>query len=162
MPHIGTVIIEDDVEIGAGSCVDRGKFGPTMVGQGTKLDNLVQVGHSVRIGRHCVIAAITGIGGSTRFGDWVQVGGCAAISDNVCIGDRAVIGGRSAVTKSVPAGETWIGFPAGPAGEKLREWAAMRKLPAFMGQYMPMRDAGPPASGGPGGIAPDSTHAPGS
>lgn len=129
VPQIGAVILEDGVEIGAGSCVDRAKFGSTIVGAGTKIDNLVQIGHNCRIGRGCVIVGLTGIGGSTTVGDGVVIGGAVGIGDHRRIGDRATIGARSGVTKDVPPGETWLGYPADPATEKLRQWATIRKLP---------------------------------
>ena len=95
VPQIGTVLIEDAVEIGAGSCVDRGKFQATVVGAGTKIDNLVQIAHNCRIGRNCVIAAITGIGGSVTVGDDVRIGGCVGVSDHITIGAGASVGARS-------------------------------------------------------------------
>ncbi len=114
VPHVGHVEIGDDVEIGANSCVDRGKFGATIIGTGTKIDNLVQVGHNVRIGRNCVICGNTGIGGSATLGDGVVVGGHVGISDNVTIGEGAHIAGKSGVTCDIPAGEAWMGYPAVP------------------------------------------------
>jgi UDP-3-O-[3-hydroxymyristoyl] glucosamine N-acyltransferase len=129
VPHVGNVVIEDGVEIGSNSCVDRAKFGQTRVGAGTKIDNLVQVGHNVRIGRCTVIAAATAIGGSVTIGDGVQVGGASSFADHVKIGPGARLGGRSGVTEDVPAGEAWLGLPAAPAYATLRQWAAIRKLP---------------------------------
>jgi len=134
-PHLGAAVIEDDVEIGAGSCVDRGKFGDTVVGRGTKIDNLVQVSHNVRIGRNCVIAALCGIGGSTKIGDWVQVGGDVGISDHLTIGNGAKIGAGSGVIQDVPAGETHVGYPAHSADKTLREWVAIRKLPDHLHEH---------------------------
>jgi UDP-3-O-[3-hydroxymyristoyl] glucosamine N-acyltransferase len=128
MAHIGDVVIEDDVEIGANSCVDRAKFGSTVVGAGTKIDNLVQIGHNCRIGRDCVVAGLSGLSGSSTLGDHVTVGGCVGIGEHHRIGDGAVLGGGAGVTKDVPAGETWFGYPAHPAAATLRQWAALRKL----------------------------------
>lgn len=129
IPHIGSVEIGNGVEIGANSCVDRGKFSATVIGDGTKIDNLVQIGHNCRIGRCCVIAACTGVGGSVTMGDGVMVGGCSAFKDHTTIGNGARIGGGSGVTADVPAGQTVVGYPAREHQETLRQWAALRKLP---------------------------------
>ncbi len=128
IPHAGIVEIHDDVELGAGTCVDRGKFGPTVIGAGTKIDNLVQIAHNVRIGRGCLIAARTAFGGSTRLGDGVMVGGAAAVSDNLVIGSGARVGGAAAVMEDMPAGETWIGYPAKPRTKFFREVSALAKM----------------------------------
>jgi UDP-3-O-[3-hydroxymyristoyl] glucosamine N-acyltransferase len=132
MPHIGNVIIEDDVEIGANSCVDRGKFGATVVGAGSKIDNLCQIAHNVRVGRCCVIAACAAIGGSVEFGDGVLLGGSVGISDHLKIGAGARIGGGSIVYSDVPAGATWLGFPAAEAGVVKRYWVAQKRLPELL------------------------------
>jgi UDP-3-O-[3-hydroxymyristoyl] glucosamine N-acyltransferase len=134
LPHIGNVVLEDDVEIGANSCVDRGKFGATVIGAGTKIDNLCQVGHNCRVGRGVVIAGCTGIGGSVTIGDGVQIGGAVGLSDHVKIGPGARVAGGSIVYHDVPAGATWLGVPAGDAGAVKRQWAALRRLPEFLGQ----------------------------
>ncbi|MCL4222052.1 MAG: UDP-3-O-(3-hydroxymyristoyl)glucosamine N-acyltransferase [Phycisphaerales bacterium] len=129
VPHLGNVVIGDDVEIGAGVCIDRAKFGSTTVGPHTKIDNLVQVGHNCSIGRCCVICGHTGIAGSVRIGDYVTIGGKVGFADNISVGDGASIGGGSLVHSDVPAGETWIGVPAGPAREAMARHAAFRNLP---------------------------------
>lgn len=152
VPHIGTVRIEDDVEIGANTCVDRAKFGATTIGAGTRIDNLCQVAHNCRIGRMCVIAAGCAIGGSTRIGDGVQVGGGTAMVDHAVVGDRARIGGQTGVIGTVPAGAQWLGLPGRPAGETLRVWAAVRKLPAFLASRR--RQPEPGAADGGAGPAP--------
>ncbi len=128
IPHIGTVILEDGVEIGANSCVDRAKFGATVVGAGTKIDNLVQIAHNCTIGRCCVIAGLAGLAGSAELGDGSQVGGAVSINDHVKVGSRVSIGGGSGVNRDIPDGEQWIGYPALPAKETLRIWARLRKL----------------------------------
>ena len=112
--HLGTVEIGDDVEIGANTCVDRGTLHKTVIGPRTKIDNLCQIGHNVRIGADCLVAGTVGIAGSTTLGDGVVVGGNAAFADHLTIGDGARIAARAGVTKNVPAGETWAGFPAQP------------------------------------------------
>lgn len=122
--HLGGVRIGDDVEIGAGTCIDRGTLGDTEVGDGSKIDNLCQIGHNVRIGRHCLIAGMVAIGGSTIVEDFVRIGGGAALTDHVRIGAGASVAGRAGVSKDVPAGETWGGAPAGP----IRDWARERYL----------------------------------
>jgi len=129
IPHIGSVVLGDGVEIGANSCVDRGKFSATTIGAGTKIDNLVQIGHNCRIGRCCVIAACTGVAGSVTMGDGVMVGGCVAIKDHTTIGSGARIGGGSGVAADVAAGQTVVGYPADDQHQAVRQWAAIRKLP---------------------------------
>lgn len=132
IPHIGSVIIEDDVEIGAGSCIDRARSGVTRVGRGTKIDNLVQVGHNVDLGEHCIIIANCGIGGSARLGHHVVVAGQTAISDHVHIGDGAQIAAKSLVTRDVPAGKTFRGVPAVDLHQFEREQVSLRKLPKLI------------------------------
>ena len=97
MPQIGRVIIQDDVEIGAGTTIDRGAIRDTVIGEGTKIDNLVQVGHNVSIGRHCIVAAQTGISGSSTLGDFVALGGSVGVSDHVTIGEGAQLAAASAM-----------------------------------------------------------------
>jgi len=134
VPHLGGVRIDDDVEIGAGTCVDRAKFGDTVVGAGTKIDNLCQVGHNVRIGRSCVIAGLTGIAGSAVIGDGVRIGGQTGVADHVRIGNGAMLAGTSAVMGDVPDGAVWGGVPAQDARAALREAAAVRRLPELTRQ----------------------------
>jgi UDP-3-O-[3-hydroxymyristoyl] glucosamine N-acyltransferase len=130
--HIGTVIIEDEVEIGANSCVDRGKFGATVIGACTKIDNLCQIAHNCRIGRCCVIAGQSGMGGSVTVGDGVKMGGKTGIIDHLTIGERAELGARCTVLTDVPANSRWTGYPAGEGREVLRQWASIRKLPDLL------------------------------
>ncbi|MEX2535405.1 MAG: UDP-3-O-(3-hydroxymyristoyl)glucosamine N-acyltransferase [Trueperaceae bacterium] len=112
--HLGTVVIGDDVEIGANTCVDRGTLGDTLIGDRTKIDNLCQIAHNVTIGSDCLIAGQCGIAGSTRIGDRVTMAGSAGVADHLTIGDGATLGPRATVLKDVPEGETWIGYPAQP------------------------------------------------
>jgi UDP-3-O-[3-hydroxymyristoyl] glucosamine N-acyltransferase len=130
-PQLGRVLIEDDVEIGCNSTVDRGSLGTTVVGQGTKIDNLVQVAHNVRIGRHCVIAAQTGISGSVEIGDYVVMGGQVGIGDHVRVEERAILGGGAGILpgKIVRRGETVWGRPARPLREFKRMYAHLSNLP---------------------------------
>ncbi len=129
MPQIGTVVIEDDVELGSCVCVDRAKYGATRIGKGTKVDNLVQIAHNVVTGAHCIMAGQTGIAGSTTLGYGVVVGGASSIRDHVTIGSLAVIAARSGVIDDIPPGTTVSGMPAIPHRQALREQAAMRRLP---------------------------------
>ncbi len=131
IPHIGTVSIEDDVELGANTCVDRGKFGATRVGAGTKIDNVCQIGHNVEIGRCVVISGLTGIAGSTRVGDGCRIGGGVGIADHLVIGRGASLAARSGVLSDVPDGVTWGGVPAQDFRKTLREYALIRKLPEW-------------------------------
>src|SRR5213079_3043743 len=112
IPQIGIVRIEDDVEIGAGTTVDRAALGETVIGEGTKIDNLVQIGHNVRIGKHCLLVSQVGVGGSTKLGDYVVVAGQSGFAGHLTIGDRAQIAGKSAVFEDVEAGEKVMGAPA--------------------------------------------------
>ena len=132
IPQVGTVRLGRGVEIGAGTCVDRGKFSETVIGDGTKLDSLCQIGHNCRIGRHTVIAGLTGIGGSTTIGDGAMIGGGAIIKDHVTIGDGARLGGASALMHDIPPGASWHGHPAHEAWATFREFAAIQRLPDLM------------------------------
>lgn len=123
VPQLGRVILQDRVTVGASSCVDRGAWDDTVVGENTKIDNLVQIAHNVRIGRNCVLAAHTGISGSVVIGDGVMFGGRAGIADHIQIGAGARIGAAAGVMKDVPAGETWAGSPARPLRSWLKESA---------------------------------------
>lgn len=121
--QIGRVIIQDHVEIGANTTIDRGTMDDTVIGEGTKIDNQVQIGHNVRIGRHCGIVAGVGIAGSTRIGDGVMIGGAAGVNGHITIGDGAQIAAMSGVASDVPPGERYGGIPARPMKDFLREVA---------------------------------------
>ncbi len=128
VPQIGRVIIQDDVEIGANTTIDRGALRDTMVGEGTKIDNLVQIGHNVVIGRHCIIVSQTGISGSAELGDFVALGGQVGVVGHVKIGTGAQIAGSSNVRGNVPPGARWGGTPAKPVKLWFRELTLLRRL----------------------------------
>jgi UDP-3-O-[3-hydroxymyristoyl] glucosamine N-acyltransferase len=132
IPHIGRCIIGDDVEIGANSTIDRGSIDDTVVGNGTKIDNLVHVAHNVRIGEKCLLMAQVGIAGSATIGDGVILAGQAGIGGHLSIGAGARIAAQAGVFGDVPAGETWSGYPARPHKESLRASAALFKLAGMM------------------------------
>jgi UDP-3-O-[3-hydroxymyristoyl] glucosamine N-acyltransferase len=140
VPQIGTVVIEDDVEIGSCTCVDRAKFGSTKIGRGTKIDNLVQVAHNVQIGPHSIIVGQTGIAGSARLGTGVVLGGQTAVRDHITIGDGAMVAARSALANNVPPKATVSGMPALPHRQSLREQAALRRLPELIVQVRKMQE----------------------
>ena len=126
VPQLGRVILQDGVTIGANSCVDRGALDDTVIGENTKIDNLVQIGHNVRIGRNCVFAAHSGISGSVVIGDGCMFGGRAGVADHVTIGDGARLAAAGGTFKDIPAGESWGGTPARPVRQWMREmtWIA--------------------------------------
>jgi UDP-3-O-[3-hydroxymyristoyl] glucosamine N-acyltransferase len=127
VPQIGRVIIQDNVEIGANTTIDRGALLDTVIGEGTKIDNLVQVGHNVTIGRHCIIVAQTGISGSTSLGDFVVLGGQAGIAGPLNIGPRAAIAAQSGIVRDVEAGARMAGTPARPIRAYLRDKVALAR-----------------------------------
>jgi len=134
IPQIGTVEIGDGVEIGAGSCVDRGKFSATSIGDGTKIDNLVQIAHNCKLGRSCVIAGHSALAGSVTLGDGVMMGGGVRVKDHVTIGAGARLGGNTGVISDVAPGKTLLGVPADDLRQTLRLWAAQKQLPDLIKQ----------------------------
>jgi UDP-3-O-[3-hydroxymyristoyl] glucosamine N-acyltransferase len=126
--HIGNVILGNGVEIGANSCVDRGKFSSTIVGDGCKIDNLVQIGHNSKLGRFCLMAGNSGLAGSVTLGDGVMIGGSASIKDHLTIGDGAIVGAGSGVAANVEAGKVVLGYPAVDARDALKQWAVLKRL----------------------------------
>jgi len=128
IPQIGIVRIEDDVEIGAGSTIDRAALGETVIGEGTKIDNLVQIGHNVKVGKHCLLVSQVGIAGSTELGDHVAVAGQSGFSGHLKIGNRVQVAAKSAVLADVPDDTKVMGSPAVPFTEFARRHAALKKL----------------------------------
>lgn len=128
IPQIGNVVLGNGVEIGANSCVDRGKFSSTILGDGCKIDNLVQIGHNSILGKFCIMAGNSGLAGSVTLGDGVVIGGSASIKDHTTIGSGAIIGAGSGVAADVPAGKTMLGYPAVEARNALKQWAVLKKL----------------------------------
>ncbi len=126
VPQLGRVILQDGVTVGANSCIDRGTYDDTVVGENTKIDNLVMIAHNCVIGRNCLLAAHTGISGSCTVGDNVIFGGQAGVGDHIRIGEGARVAGGAGVLADIPAGETWSGYPAKPIRQSLREavWLA--------------------------------------
>jgi len=134
VPHNGTVVIEDFVEIGANCCIDRAKFGQTRIGAGTKIDNHVQIAHNVIIGRCCLLAGGAGIAGSSKLGDGVIIGGHAGLTDNIEVGDGVIVGANSVVMGNLPAGRKVTGTPALDIRERYRMIAMTRRLPKLIDQ----------------------------
>ena len=156
VPHLGACILEDDVEIGSASCVDRGSFEDTVIGRGTKIDNLVQVGHNVHLGERCLVMATTGIAGSCRIGNDVVLAGGVGVADHVTVGDGAIIGAKSVVfgPGRIAAGAVVTGYPARPHRAFLRAQAALYRLAGIAGDLEALaaeRHAGVPPDHRPQG-----------
>jgi UDP-3-O-[3-hydroxymyristoyl] glucosamine N-acyltransferase len=140
IPQIGTVIVEDDVEIGSCVCIDRAKLSATRIGRGTKIDNLVQVGHNAIVGPHCVIIGQAGLAGSVTLGTGVVLAGQSAVKDHVTMGDRSTLGACSGVMDDVEPGVMVLGLPALPHRQMLREQAALRRLPDLIAQVRKLQE----------------------
>ncbi len=136
IPQIGNVIIGDYVEIGANSCIDRATLGSTVIGEGTKLDNLVQIGHNCVIGRQCILCAAVGLAGSTVVGDYVYLAGQVGAAGHLTIGDRAMIGAQAGITNHIPAESKYFGSPATEANQMKRIMAAQKHLPDIYRFYL--------------------------
>jgi UDP-3-O-[3-hydroxymyristoyl] glucosamine N-acyltransferase len=143
---LGAVTIGDDVEIGANACIDRGTIRDTMIGSGTKLDNLVHVGHNVTVGRDCLLCGQVGIAGSAKIGDRVVLGGQCGVSDNIFIGDDVIAGGASKMLTNVPAGRVVLGYPAVKMEAHVEMQKALRRLPRLAARVAALES---PLSGTP-------------
>jgi UDP-3-O-[3-hydroxymyristoyl] glucosamine N-acyltransferase len=140
IPQVGNVVIDDEVEIGANTAIDRASFTTTRIGAGTKIDNLVQVGHNVQLGRGCLVVAQVGIGGSAKIGNGVILAGQVGVKDNVTIGDGVRVGAQSGITDDLPARTDWLGSPAIPAKDRARVIAIEKRLPEVWKKLGPMLD----------------------
>jgi UDP-3-O-[3-hydroxymyristoyl] glucosamine N-acyltransferase len=154
IPQIGEVVVEDDVEIGSCVCIDRAKFSRTVVGRGTKIDNLVQIGHNVRVGEHCIIVGQAGLAGSVVLGRNVILGGQSAVRDHVTIGDGVKAAACCAIAENIEPNTVVSGVPALPHRQTLREQAALRRLPDLLVQVRRLQEqldklSAQPAAGGP-------------
>lgn len=132
VPQIGNVIIHDDVEIGANVTIDRAALGSTVIGQGTKIDNLTQIGHNSVLGEHCILCGQVGVAGSTRIGNHVTLAGQAGLAGHIKIGDHATVGAQAGVMHDVPDGEKWLGTPAQPDRRMKRVFIGMQRLPELL------------------------------
>ncbi len=140
IPQVGIVVLEDDVEVGSCSCVDRGTMSETRISQGTKIDNLVQVGHNVQLGEHSILVSQSGIAGSTRIGRRCTLGGQSAVSGHLKLGDNVTIAGRGGVTKDVASNQVMSGIPAIPHKDWLKASMSFSKLPEFRKELKEMKN----------------------
>jgi len=140
IPQVGTVVIEDDVEIGANVTIDRATLGETRIKQGAKLDNLIQVGHNCTIGENTVIAAQAGLSGSTHIGKGVRIGGQVGFAGHLEVGDGAAVGAQSGVNKTIPAGTYVFGYPAKPHMEEFRIQGALKRLPKLLEEVKDLKE----------------------
>lgn len=132
IPQVGNVVLENDVEVGANTCIDRAQTGSTHIGEGTKIDNLCQIGHNCRIGKHCGIAAQAGLAGTTILGDFVLVGGKAGFNGHITVGSRTTISGNAMIWNDVPEDSHYSGHPAQPHGDEMRREVMIRNLPKLV------------------------------
>ncbi len=150
VPQIGNVIIRDDVEIGACVTIDRGALGPTIIGRGTKIDNLVQIAHNVTIGEHCLVVAQVGIAGSSKVGNYVILAGQVGIAGHLKIGNRVAVAAQSGVMNNIPDGEKWLGSPARPDRQTKRQLIALQQLPDLLRRFSELeKKLGAAAQAGP-------------
>jgi UDP-3-O-[3-hydroxymyristoyl] glucosamine N-acyltransferase len=139
--QVGIVEIGDDVEVGANTAIDRARFGKTIIGEGTKIDNLVQVGHNVVMGKHCLVVALCGISGSTRMGNYVTLAGQVGTVGHIFIGDKSTLTARSGATTNIPGGEVYAGRPAKPFRDEMKLRANVRRLPKLMERVKALEEA---------------------
>jgi len=132
VPQVGNVIIGDDVELGANVTIDRGALGPTVIGKGAKIDNLVQIAHNVKIGEHCIVVAQAGIAGSTQLGKYTVLGGQVGLAGHLKLGNQVTVAAQSGVMHDIPDGEKWFGTPAQPDKLTKRQFLALQRLPELL------------------------------
>ena len=137
--QVGIVVIEDHVDIGANTTIDRARFGRTVIGEGSKIDNLVQIGHNVTVGKHTVIVSQSGVAGSTHIGDYVTIAAQVGIAGHLNIGDKAVLAARTGVMSSLEGGQVYWGAPAAPYKDAAKQYAAIRKLPDAMKEMLALK-----------------------
>ena len=140
--QVGIVEIGNDVEVGANSTIDRARFGKTVIGEGTKIDNLVQIGHNVVIGNHCLVIAQTGMAGSSRLGNYVTIAAQSGVAGHVMVGDKAVLGARTGVTTNLKGGVTYLGNPAQPFADEQKQKALIRRLPKMVEDFKKLKRGG--------------------
>ena len=141
VPQIGCVLIRDDVEIGANVTIDRGALGPTIIGRGTKIDNLVQIAHNVTIGEHCLVVSQAGIAGSSKLGNYVVLAGQVGIAGHLKIGNHVSVAAQSGVMRSIPDGEKWLWSPAQPDRQAKRQMIALQQLPDLLRRFNDLEKA---------------------
>lgn len=141
IPQIGIVQVDNDVEIGAGTTIDRARFGRTWIGEGTKIDNLVQIAHNVVIGKHCIIVSQAGISGSSRLGNYVILAGKAGVAGHLTIGDHAIVGASTGISKDVPPGQKWFGYVGEDAKEMAEKLALISRLPKLFERVKALEQA---------------------
>lgn len=134
IPQLGTVRVDDDVEIGACTTIDRGMVGPTIIGEGTKLDNLVQIAHNCELGKHNAFASQVGLAGSVTTGDYVRCAGQVGVADHLHLGAGCTLAAKAGVHKNTPEGQTHVGSPAGPIDEQFKIMMAVQKVPEMRTQ----------------------------
>lgn len=137
--QVGIVVLEDDVEIGANAAIDRARFGKTVIGEGSKVDNLVQVAHNVVTGKHCLVVAQSGLAGSSELGDYVTVAAQSGVAGHIKIGDQAVLLGRTGAAKSLEGGQMYMGFPARPVKEEQKKVASLARLPKLLSEFKELK-----------------------
>lgn len=132
VPQTGNVLVGDDVEIGANVTIDRGALGPTVIGKGTKIDNLVQIGHNVQVGEHCIVISQVGVAGSSKLGNYVILAGQVGVGGHLTIGNKATVAAQAGVMHDIPDGQTWLGSPAQPDKQTKRQMIAIQHLPELL------------------------------
>lgn len=148
VPQIGNVIIQDDVEIGVNAAIDRTALGSSGLGKGAKIDNLVQIGHNVLLGEHCVLCGRVGLAGSTKVGSYVTMAGQAGLAGHIKIGNKVTIGAQSGVMHDIPDGQTWLGAPAQPGKQAKRIMIALQRLPELVRRVTDLEKQAAGANGG--------------